>query len=249
MADPDQQHGLIFRQDYFADLAAFAALVDLLHDTFSIDIGLQSQLSGPDPSSMPFGYFDADGRCVANFSVFSMPLMFNGRVVKAAGYQSGAVRPEWRGRGLYRDLMRRSARRLALQDRADLDAMSAILSRRVPVSQSFAVVRQSEMFHLNACFDPDIRLTLIENEVIVAWKQDGATLRLLDVAGHSIPALADLLAALDVDAARIEVCFPPDQLHWRGTPEPYQGYCALMVRGDIAHAIEAPVMLSPMAEF
>ena len=85
MADPDQQHGLIFRQDYFADPAAFAALVDLLHDTFSIDIGLQKQLSGPDPSSMPFGYFDADGRCIANFSAFSMPLMIDGRVVKAAG--------------------------------------------------------------------------------------------------------------------------------------------------------------------
>lgn len=57
---------------------------------------------------MPFGYFDADGRCVANFSVFSMPLMVEGRQVTAAAYQSGAVRPEYRGQGLYRDLMRRA---------------------------------------------------------------------------------------------------------------------------------------------
>ncbi|MCQ2005607.1 GNAT family N-acetyltransferase [Rhizobium sp. NRK18] len=57
---------------------------------------------------MPFGYFDEAGRCVANFSAFTIPLMINGRVVKAAGYQSGAVRPEFRGAGLYRDLMRRA---------------------------------------------------------------------------------------------------------------------------------------------
>ena len=35
-----------------------------------------------------------------------MPLMIDGRVIKAAGWQSGAVRPEYRGRGLYQDLIR-----------------------------------------------------------------------------------------------------------------------------------------------
>jgi hypothetical protein len=35
-------------------------------------------------------------------------MMIDGRLVAAAGFQSGAVRPEWRGRGLYRDLMRRA---------------------------------------------------------------------------------------------------------------------------------------------
>jgi predicted N-acetyltransferase YhbS len=100
--------GLVLRQDYFSDPAAFAALSDLLQDTFGIDISRQNALGGPDPTSMPFGYFDDAGRCVANFSAFTMPLMINGRAVKAAGYQSGAVRPEFRGTGLYRDLMRRA---------------------------------------------------------------------------------------------------------------------------------------------
>ena len=74
MAATPNSERLILRQDYFSDPAAWSALVDLLQDTFSIDIGLQDQFGGPDPTSMPFGYFDETGRCVANFSAFSMPL-------------------------------------------------------------------------------------------------------------------------------------------------------------------------------
>ena len=99
---------LQFRSVYFEDRAAFNALVDLLFDTFEIDIGQLDRLGGPDPTSMPFGYFDEAGRCVANFSAFSMPLIVDGRRVRAVGYQSGAVRPEYRGQGLYRDLMQRA---------------------------------------------------------------------------------------------------------------------------------------------
>ncbi|WP_426231044.1 GNAT family N-acetyltransferase [Pararhizobium sp. DWP3-4] len=101
-------HGLTFRQDYFGDPAAWAALVALLEDTFGIDVSIQDRFGGPDPTSMPFGYFDEGGVCAANFSAFSMPMMIDGRVVKAAGFQSGAVRPQWRGKGLYRDLMNRA---------------------------------------------------------------------------------------------------------------------------------------------
>ncbi|MDL2399007.1 GNAT family N-acetyltransferase [Rhizobium mayense] len=289
--------GLILRQDYFNDPPAWSALVDLLQDTFSIDISLQDQFGGPDPSSMPFGYFDETGRCVANFSAFSMPLVINGRFFKAAGYQSGAVRPDWRGRGLYRDLMQRAfartkaegfeldilltdkpalyerygfrtfpqhvfagpppetaeppppARGLSLQDRDDLRLMKTLLQNRAPVSRRFAVVGQMEMFHLNACFDRDIRLTLVTDATIVAWKFHGHTLRLLDVAGPAIPPLATISSALDLRTERIEVCFPPDRLDWDGTPAPYQGYTSLMMRGDAADNIDGPIMLSPMAEF
>jgi GNAT superfamily N-acetyltransferase len=98
--------GLTFRQDYFSDPLAFRALSDLLSDVFGIDISAQSRFGGPDPSSMPFGFFDAKGRCVANFSAFTMPMIIGGVEIKFAGYQSGAVRPEYRGRGLYRSLMK-----------------------------------------------------------------------------------------------------------------------------------------------
>lgn len=100
--------GLTFRQDYFSDPQAFAALSDLLGDIFGIDISVQNGFGGPDPSSMPFGFFDAHGRCVANFSAFTMPMIIGGREIRFAGYQSGAVRPEYRGRGLYRHLMKRT---------------------------------------------------------------------------------------------------------------------------------------------
>ena len=87
-------HGPTFRQGYFSDPAAWAGLVALLQDTFGIDVGIQDRFGGPDPTSMPFGYFDEAGACVANFSAFSMPVVIEGRLVKAAGFQSGAVRPK-----------------------------------------------------------------------------------------------------------------------------------------------------------
>ncbi|MHC2217428.1 GNAT family N-acetyltransferase [Rhizobium leguminosarum] len=95
--------GLTFRQDYFGD-PGWAALVCLLKDIFGIDIGPLQQLGGPDPTSMPFGWFDAEGELAANISAFGLPFVLNGRIVHAAGLQSGAVRPAWRGRGLYRDV-------------------------------------------------------------------------------------------------------------------------------------------------
>ena len=100
--------GLQLRFDYFGDRLAFLALADLLQVVFDIDIRLVDRFGGSDPTSMPFGYFDADGRCIANFSAFFMPLVIDGKPVRAVGYQSGAVRPEYRGQGLYRDLMRRA---------------------------------------------------------------------------------------------------------------------------------------------
>lgn len=108
MKGPGERDGLTLKAGYFNDPAAFQALADLIFDTFSLDITLVDRFGGPDPSSMPFGWFDKSGQCVANFSAFAMPLMVDGKPVRAVGYQSGAVRPEYRGRGLYRDVMRRA---------------------------------------------------------------------------------------------------------------------------------------------
>ncbi|NLS02003.1 GNAT family N-acetyltransferase [Rhizobium sp. P32RR-XVIII] len=108
MSKPIDGSGLTFRQDYFHDPVAWRALVSLLDDTFGIDIGPLQDLGGPDPTSMPFGWFAADGALAANLSAFAMPLVINGRQINAAAFQSGAVRPPWRGRGLYRDLTRKA---------------------------------------------------------------------------------------------------------------------------------------------
>ncbi|MCW5707101.1 GNAT family N-acetyltransferase [Shinella sp.] len=106
---PDRK-GLSFRSDYFGDGAAWRALADLLEDIFGIDVTVMDRLGGPDPTSMPFAWFDDAGRCIANISAFSLPLVFNGTFVRAAGLQSGAVRPEYRGKGLYRDVMEAALR-------------------------------------------------------------------------------------------------------------------------------------------
>ena len=100
--------GLRFRQDYFSDPAAWVALVSLLDDTFGIDIDPLRELGGADPTSMPFGWFTDEGVLAANLSAFAMPFVLNGRLVNAAAFQSGAVRPPWRGRGLYRDVTRKA---------------------------------------------------------------------------------------------------------------------------------------------
>lgn len=290
---------LTFRQDYFGDPVAFRGLVDLLQDIFGIDIGLQNRLGGPDPSSMPFGYFDDMGRCIANFSAFSMPLVIGGRTIKAAGYQSGAVRPDFRGQGLYRDLMRRAfswadaagfeagilltdkpdlyapygfdvvpqfqfcgnlptsdkarpdARDLDLTRPDDLALVQRILSERQPVSNLLAVSRQSEMFLLNACFDPCIRLSFLPAlNAVVAWKMtEGNTFQLLDIAARHIPSLVEITTALGLPPERIAVLFPPDRLDWKGEPHPYEGSCALMIKGLEPSTFPQAAMLSPMADF
>lgn len=291
-------HGLTFRQDYFGDPAAWAALVALLQDTFGIDVGIQDRFGGPDPTSMPFGYFDENGVCAANFTAFSMPLMIDGRLVKAAGFQSGAVRPHWRGRGLYRDLMTRAfgwcdeqgfelgilltdkpamykpygfavlpqqrfvgappadmesdgrSRALSVERAGDVALIRQILRERVPVSSVFAVASQAEMFLLNSVFDQEVRLSYLEqHEAIVAWKTEGTSFQLLDIAGKTIPPLPAILSALDQHPNSVEVCFPPDKLGWQGAPEPLMSDISLMVRGNAADRLSAPVILSPMAEF
>ncbi|MDQ0420112.1 GNAT superfamily N-acetyltransferase [Peteryoungia aggregata LMG 23059] len=290
---------LALREGYFGDPAAFQALADLLQDIFGIDISHQMALGGPDPTSMPFGYFNPSGRCVANFSAFSMPLVVNGRVVRAAGYQSGAVRPDYRGQGLYRALMQRAfdwaeregfeagilltdkpglyepygfrtvpqfkfqgavphtdssvprARDLDLKQEADLHIVQMALEARQPVSEIFSVVRQKEMFLLNAHFDPDIRLSLLEeDDAVIAWKPQGDTsLEILDVAARHIPPLGHIVASLGAHFERAEVFFPTDRLGWDGMATPYQGDCVLMVKGLEPASLGKPFMLSPLADF
>ena len=107
---PDDRKGLTFRSRYFDDPAAWRALADLLAAIFDIDVTVMDRLGGPDPSSVPFAWFDAAGACIANITVFSLPLVVDGEVVRAAGLQSGAVRPDHRGQGLYRDVMEAALR-------------------------------------------------------------------------------------------------------------------------------------------
>lgn len=105
-----ERRGLTFRSRYFDDPAAWRALAGLLEAVFDIDVTVMDRLGGPDPSSVPFAWFDAAGACIANITAFSLPLVVDGAVVRAAGLQSGAVRPDHRGQGLYRDVMEAALR-------------------------------------------------------------------------------------------------------------------------------------------
>ncbi len=100
--------GLTYRAGYFADRAAWDGFAALLADIFGLDLGPLDRMGGPDPATMPFAFFDDAGNCVANVSACLMPMVVDGAPLLAAGLQSGAVRPAWRGRGLYRRLTERA---------------------------------------------------------------------------------------------------------------------------------------------
>lgn len=300
MNDRTNNHpGLTFRQDYFAEGAAWTAFVALLQDTFGIDIDPLQRLGGPDPSCRPFGWFDANGTLVANLAAFAMPLMINGRMVRAAAFQSGAVRPAWRGRGLYRDVTQRAlgwcetggfeaivlytdkpalyepygfhslplhlhtgaapaptragtpSRSLDPSTPGDLTLLQGALETRTPVSDGFAVCESAAMFLINTQFDTDIQLSWLEAEqAVIAWKTDGAgRFILLDVVAQTIPSLAAILGGLDVRPDVADVLFRPDKLAWTGKPEPLDGATRFMIKADFPVALDAPAMLSPMADF
>nr|WP_234801559.1 GNAT family N-acetyltransferase [Allorhizobium taibaishanense] len=237
-------------------------------------------------------------RC--QFFRLSMPLMVNGDIIKAAGYQSGAVRPEYRGRGLYRDLMQRAyawaeqagyetgilltdkpslyqaygfsvipqfkfsgpppvfkpksdsnRRQLDVATAEDVGLLRDRLATRQPVSEQFAVVRQIEMFLLNAHFDASVHLTyLAEIDAVVAWTwgNDGC-FKLLDIVAREMPHLDTVLSNLAIEPEHVEVYVTPDCLAWQGRPVAYEGSCALMMTGTRFEAREAFAMLSPMADF
>lgn len=291
--------GLTFRQNYYQDPKSWAALVDLLRDTFGIDVGVQMKMGGYDPSCMPFGWFDENGVLVANLSAFTMPMMVNGKVLKAAAFQSGAVRPNWQRQGLYRNVMLKAfqwsdtqgfdfgilltdkpamyepygfkaisqtvfvarnialgkasgeTRKLSLEEPADLAFIQHKLKNRAPVSKCFAVMSQAEMFTLNTAFDASIQLFHLShlNVIAAVRKSDDGNMHLLDIVGNQIPPLASLLSELALNAKVVKLYFPPDQMDHEFETETYNGYCALMIRGDIAIGDTGPIILSPMAEF
>jgi GNAT superfamily N-acetyltransferase len=91
-------------------------LTRLIYDVFEVDVSPLNRL-GHDPSVVAFGWW-FNNELVANVSLYKRLLWLLGEQVKAFGVQSVAVRPEWRGRGLFRDLMERA---LSYADaRADL---------------------------------------------------------------------------------------------------------------------------------
>src|ERR1700730_17595341 len=84
------------------------ALHDLLRDMFGLDLSPLKTFDLFDPSYRPFSYLDETQCCVANAAAVSLPLVIRGQPVDAMGIQSVATRPEWRRRGLSRELIGRA---------------------------------------------------------------------------------------------------------------------------------------------
>lgn len=97
---------LHFRSGYAETTDGLSELIKLIQDVFEIDVSPLNRL-GHDPSVVSFGWWRGD-RLVANVSLYQRRLWLLGKEVPAFGVQSVAVRPEWRGRGLFRDLMTRA---------------------------------------------------------------------------------------------------------------------------------------------
>lgn len=97
---------LVCRCDYAATPSGRGELARLIRDVFALDVSPLDRL-GHDPSVVAFGWWHGDA-LVANVSLFDTTLWLDGCRIAALGVQSVAVRPEWRGRGLFRDLMTRA---------------------------------------------------------------------------------------------------------------------------------------------
>jgi predicted N-acetyltransferase YhbS len=96
---------LDFRSDYAHSSGGLSELSRLIYDVFEVDISPLDRL-GHDPSVVAFGWW-LDDELIANVSLYERRLWLQGEQVTAICVQSVAVRPEWRGKGLFRELMRR----------------------------------------------------------------------------------------------------------------------------------------------
>lgn len=101
-------HNLRFRSDYAHSRDGLRELGSLIRDVFEVDISSLDRL-GHDPSIVAFGWWEGD-HLVANVSLYERRLWLSDQHVIAFGVQSVATRPEWRGKGLFSDLMERALR-------------------------------------------------------------------------------------------------------------------------------------------
>lgn len=118
------QSELHFRSDYAHSSAGRSQLAKLVYSVFGVDVSPLDQL-GHDPSIVAFGWWRGE-ELVANVSLYERQLWLAEKQTKALGVQSVAVKPEWRGKGLFRSLMVRAL------EYADLRAGLVILTTGTP---------------------------------------------------------------------------------------------------------------------
>lgn len=127
-------------------------------------------------------------------------------------------------------------RDLRLQDPADLALLHRLLETREPVSQLVGVRREKAVFLFNEWRRPLFYVP--DLDVVVCLEVHGRQLRLFDVVGPHVPALAALLERLPHAVDEILVGFAPDRLATQAAAVPWvfdhDGPSYLMVRGPFA---------------
>lgn len=103
---PAPPSGLDFRLHLAPPRPVRAELARLIRDEFEIDVTPLDRL-GHDPSLASFGWWHGDA-LVAHVGLARETVWLDGIERAAFGLQSVTVRPEWRGRGLFRDLTTRA---------------------------------------------------------------------------------------------------------------------------------------------
>ena len=160
---------LDFRWDYARFPEGRSQLTRLVDDVFQLDLSPLDRL-GHDPSVVAFGWW-LDTELVANVSLYQRRLWLCGEEVVAFGIQSVAVRPEWRGKGLFRDLM---ARALA---HADAETDLVLLATETPSLYRPFGFRQLEETSFGGATPrgrtrSNVRRLSLDDDGDVAWLRD-----------------------------------------------------------------------------
>lgn len=96
-----------YRTSDLADGKARDQIGALLWQVFGLDLSAFNRFEVRGGDYCAHSFLDGD-RVVANVSRFAMPMVIDGERVAAAGVQSVATLPDYRGRGLFRALMERA---------------------------------------------------------------------------------------------------------------------------------------------
>ena len=102
---PRNKDHLTFRTDFFADPSSAAGYAALMRGVFELDAEARAAAVGQTPAWMPFGYFDREAGCAASVEAAAMTMMADSAKLPVTAIRLAAVDPDWRGLGLFRDLM------------------------------------------------------------------------------------------------------------------------------------------------
>ena len=98
---------LELKTDYWSDPEARAAFKAFMIDIFGLDLSAWESAGYWDPSFRPFSFFQ-DGEVIASVCLYLLDVVIEGKPARLAQISSVGTRPQWRRRGLSRELTARA---------------------------------------------------------------------------------------------------------------------------------------------